>query len=203
MQQSTTSELTSSDAEDFIPRTNYQVAKPYDEYIAAYPKWHDEPSSIYFRLAWREMCDSATVRTLHSALLPPGLLMSAGCLSLTTEDLTDLAVMSGFTSSLTADFLIKVMGVGHVKTSRLGKIPHVREPPTRIQLAAPHSPPECLVRPYAPLWEELYDEAWQQDSWVPRIGVDYDGRTPTRRGQARSGSGRHPYAAPLTAAKHS
>lgn len=31
--------------EDFIPRTNYQVAVPYPEYISAYPKWHGKPSS--------------------------------------------------------------------------------------------------------------------------------------------------------------
>ena len=36
----------------------------------------------------------------------------------------------------------------------------------------------CLVRPYAPLWEELYEKSWQQDSWVPHIGVDYANRSP-------------------------
>ena len=58
--------------ENFIPRTSYRIGKEYSEYVAAYPKWHGEASSGRFRLAWREMSDSATVRTLHSALLPPG-----------------------------------------------------------------------------------------------------------------------------------
>ncbi|WP_338836933.1 Eco57I restriction-modification methylase domain-containing protein [Gordonia polyisoprenivorans] len=164
--------------DDFIPRTNYQLARPYDEYIAAYPKWHDEPSSSFFRLAWREMCDSATVRTLHSALLPPGPAHVGGLLSLTTEDLTDLAVMSAFTSSLAADFLIKVMGVGHVKTSALGKIPHIRNHPLESALLLRVLRLNCLARPYAPMWEELYDAAWQQDSWVPGLGFDYASRSP-------------------------
>ncbi|MGZ9884605.1 hypothetical protein ACXN1G_11740 [Rhodococcus ruber] len=36
----------------------------------------------------------------------------------------------------------------------------------------------CLVRPYAPLWDELYNDAWTRDSWVPHIGVDYTDRAP-------------------------
>ncbi len=163
--------------EGFIPRTNYQLAKPYDEYIAAYPKWHGEPSSSFFRLAWREMCDSATVRTLHSAILPPGPTHVGGLLSLTTKDLTDLVIMGAFTGSLTTDFLIKVMGVGHVKTSALEKIPHVRNHPLESALLLRTLRLNCLVRPYAPLWEELYDNSWQEDSWVPGVGVDYAGRT--------------------------
>ncbi|MFD1811785.1 DNA methyltransferase [Rhodococcus gannanensis] len=164
--------------EDQISRTNYQVAKPYDEYISAYTKWHEDPSSSFFRLGWREMCDSATVRTLHSALLPPGPAHVGGILSLTTDDLTDLAVMSAFTSSLVADFLIKVMGVGHVKTSTIGKVPHIRNQPLESALLLRTLRLNCLVHPYALLWGELYDDAWQMDSWVPGIGVDYADRAP-------------------------
>ncbi|BCI83067.1 restriction endonuclease subunit M [Mycolicibacterium sp. TY66] len=167
--------------EDFIPRTNYQIARPYDEYIAAYPKWNSEPSSNYFRLSWREMCDTATVRTLHSAVIPPGPAHVGGLLSLSVADPTDLAVMTAFTGSIVADFLIKVMGVGHVKTSALGKIPHVRNHVLEPQLLLRTLRMNCLVRPYAPLWEELYDDAWQQHSWVPHIGVDYADRSPLGR----------------------
>jgi len=59
-------------AEDFIPRTNYQVAGSYSEYLAAYPKWDGEPSSARFRLAWRRMGQAANSRTLHSAIVPRG-----------------------------------------------------------------------------------------------------------------------------------
>ena len=48
-------------SETFIPRTSYQPAKPYAEYIAAYPHWSQKPSSSYFRLAWRRMAQSANV----------------------------------------------------------------------------------------------------------------------------------------------
>ncbi|WP_416383098.1 DNA methyltransferase [Nocardia cyriacigeorgica] len=164
-------------SETFIPRTNYQVARPLPDYVAAYPKWNDEPSSKYFRLAWREMCDAATVRTLHSALIPPGPTHVGGILSLAVDTSADLAVMAAFTSSLIADFLIKVMGVGHVKTSTLGKIPHIRHHPLEPQLIFRTLRLNCLVREYAPLWDELYSDEWQQDSWVPGIGPDFRDKT--------------------------
>jgi len=165
-------------SEDFIPRTNYQVAKPAAEYLAAYPKWHGEPSSSYFRLAWRRMADSATVRTLHAAIIPPGpchvdLIRTGGF-----SDPKDLVVANGTWSSLIADFFVKVAGLSELKYGSVGRIPHIRNHPLESQLILRTLRLNCLVRPYAPLWEELYDENWQQDSWVPHLGVDYKDRAP-------------------------
>lgn len=165
-------------SEDFIPRTNYQVAKPYAEYIAGYPRWHSEPSSTYFRLAWRAMADPATVRTLHSALIPPGPAHVLGLFSLTTSSLTDLVCVAAFSSSLVADFLIKVTGIVNIKIGVLNKIPHIRNHVLEPQLCLRVLRLNCLVRPHAPLWEGLHDYSWQQDSWVPHIGVDYPTRAP-------------------------
>jgi hypothetical protein len=160
----------------FIPRTNYQRAIPASQYEAAYPKWGDQPSNTYFRLAWREMCDSATVRTLHSAILPPGPAHVGGILSLATPDATDLAVAAGTTASIVADFMIKVIGVGHVKVGTLGSLPHVRGHDLEPQLILRALRLNCLIREYAPLWEELYDSAWQRDAWVPEVGAPYPSR---------------------------
>jgi hypothetical protein len=163
--------------EDFIPRTNYQVAKPYAEYIAAYPKWHSETSSNYFRLAWRRMADSATVRSLHGAILPPGPCHVHPVLSATIVDSLNTVVAAGMWSSLPVDFFVKAAGVAELGQSVVRLLPHVRGHSLETQLALRTLRLNCLVRPYAPLWEELYDKAWQQDSCVPHIGVDYAGRT--------------------------
>ena len=164
--------------EDFIPRTNYQIAKPYGQYIAAYPKWHGEPSSAYYRLAWRAMADSATVRTLHSAVIPPGPTHVLGLFSLTAPDLIEVVRAASFTSSLVADFLVKLTGVANIKIGVLSKMPHVRDHALESQIILRTLRLNCLVRPYESLWEELYDKSWQEDSWVPHIGVDYAGRAP-------------------------
>lgn len=164
--------------EEFIPRTNYRVGKSLNEYLAGYPQWNANPSCEYFRLAWREMCDSTTSRTLHGALLPPGPCHVDGLLSVSVSASIDLVVMAGATSSVLSDFLIKVMGIGHVKTSAATKLPHIRGHALEPQLVLRTLRLNCLVRPYAPLWDELYSEGWQQDSWVPHIGVDYGDRSP-------------------------
>ena len=165
-------------SDDFVPRTNYQLAKPYDEYIAAYPKWHGEPSSSFFRLAWRRMADSATVRTLHSAIVPPGPCFVGTVLSAELPTFTDLAVASGIWSSLPADFFIKAAGVSELKHGVTRRLPHVRNHPLESQLILRTLRLNCLVRPYAPLWEELYNAAWQQDSWASGIGAGYADRAP-------------------------
>lgn len=164
---------------DFVPRTSYQRAMPYPEYIAAYPKWHGEPSSTYFRIAWREMAQPGNVRTLHSALIAPGSTHVHAMHTFTLPRMNrTLAFIAGVSHSIAADFMTKVIGSGHVKASTWLQIPcpahHLLEPQLLLRTLRLN----CLVRPYAPLWEELYDKAWQQDSWVPHIGVDYAGRTP-------------------------
>jgi len=163
-------------SEEFLPRTNYQVAKPYPEYIAAYPKWNGEPSSSFLRLAWRRMADSATVRTLHSAIIPPGPCHTHGVLDAGFSASVDLVVANGFWSSLPVDFFIKAAGVSEINQSVVRRLPHVRNHALEAQLLVRTLRLNCLVRPYALLWEELYETAWQRDLWVPHIGVDYSDR---------------------------
>lgn len=163
----------------FIQRTSYQRSMPYVEYIAAYPKWHGKPSSNFFRIAWREMAQPGNVRTLHSALIAPGPTHVHAVHSFTLPgDNRLLAFMAGVSHSIAADFMVKVIGSGHVKASTWLQIPVPTNHLLDMQLLLRTLRLNCLVRPYSPLWEELYDKAWQKDSWVPHIGVDYTGRTP-------------------------
>ncbi|MGQ9410285.1 Eco57I restriction-modification methylase domain-containing protein [Mycolicibacterium gilvum] len=164
--------------EDFIPRTSYQIAKPYADYIAAYSKWHDRPSSTYFRLAWREMCQPGNVRTLHAALVPPSPTHLYTLYSIGGIPHRDLSVAAGIQASVVADFVVKVSSSGHINSGNFSKLPLIRNHALEPQLLLRALRLNCLVRPYAPLWEELYNDAWQHDLWVPHIGVDYADRTP-------------------------
>lgn len=164
--------------QDFIPRTSYQVAKPYKQYIAAYPKWNEQPSSNFFRIAWRRMGQPANVRTLHSALIPPGPCHVHPVLSASFETPVDLVVTQGFWSSAPIDFFIKAAGISELNQGVVRRLPHVRSHALESQLVLRTLRLNCLVRPYAPLWQELYNAAWQQDSWVPGAGVDYADRAP-------------------------
>lgn len=163
---------------NFIPRTNYQVAKEYKDYIAAYPKWGNQPSSSYFRIAWRRMADSATVRTLHPAIIPPGPCHVHPVLTARVANDLNTVLAVGIWASLPADFLVKAAGVTELSQNVVRRLPHVRNHALQSRLLLRILRLNCLVTPYAPLWEELYDKSWQQDSWVPHIGVDNVDRIP-------------------------
>ncbi|MEV6432489.1 DNA methyltransferase [Nocardia sp. NPDC051463] len=159
--------------DNFIPRTNYQPARPLAEYQAAYPKWNNQPSSFYFRLAWRRMADSATVRTLHSAIIPPGPCHVFTVRSLITPTHRDLALAAGIWSSIVTDFQVKVSGVADITTSTISRFPHIQDHPLSQQLIHRSLRLNCLVAPYAPLWSELFDPSWNEDTWAPRIEPGY------------------------------
>lgn len=163
--------------ESFIPRTNYQVARRLPDYLAAYPKWDGEPSSSYFRLAWREMCDIATVRTLQSALLPPGPAHIHAVHSLTLlNDERSLVKLAGISHSIVADFMIKIIGNAHIKPSTWLQFPFPKSHPLESHLLLRTLRLNCLTHPYAPLWSKLYSPTWRKDSWVPEIGATYADR---------------------------
>ncbi|WP_181699357.1 DNA methyltransferase [Nocardia sp. GTS18] len=160
---------------EFIPRTSYQPAKRPDEYIAGYPKWHSQPSSHFYRLTWRAMGQSANVRTIHSALIPPGPTHVLGLFSLTFDDLADLAIAGGITASLPADYMVKVTGVTNIKIGILGQVPHIRHHPLENHLIHRTLRLNCLTQAYAPLWSELFSPEWLKDSSVPNLGNAYYG----------------------------
>lgn len=162
--------------QDFIPRTNYQVGKSYPDYLAGYPKWHGESSSAHFRLAWRRMGQPANVRTLHPAIVPPGPCHVHPVLSARIGDDRNTVIAAGIWASIPADFFIKAAGVSELSQGVVRRLPHVRDHALEPLLLLRTLRLNCLVHAYSPLWRDLYDPVWQQDSWVPHIGVDYPGR---------------------------
>jgi len=152
-----------------ISRTNYQRANPEAEYVAGYPLWNGTPANRFWRLAWRNMVDSSTVRSLHAALLPPGPTHVHVVHSLTTPEWWDLAVVAGMWASLPADFLVKVSGVSKVQAEFASRFPHPRDHTLIPELILRALRLNCLTADYAPLWEELFDPAWQRDFWARDI----------------------------------
>lgn len=163
---------------DFIPRTNYQIAKSYDEYLEAYPGWTAQRSTQEFRLAWRKMADAATVRTLHSAIICPGPTHLHSLLSMQFNYVQDLAAGAAFSSSLVSDFLIKLSGSANINSGLMARIPCIRDHPLEPQLQLRTLRLNCLNRAYSPLWQELYDPSWKLESWVPKVGFGYADRAP-------------------------
>ncbi|WP_280508090.1 Eco57I restriction-modification methylase domain-containing protein [Nocardia flavorosea] len=182
---------------DFIPRTSYQRAVEASSFRSAYPKWDSKPSSDFFRIAWREMCEPANVRTLHATLLPQGPTHIHAVHSLTLQgDNKGLVVLAGVSHSIIADFMIKVIGNAHIKASTWLQLPHPTGHTLEEHLIVRTLRLNCQVAPFADLWNELYNPSWQQDSWTPGLapapttalnaaGPRWDSHTPLRSASDR------------------
>lgn len=162
---------------DFIPKVNYERVGDYEDYVSTYTKWDGRPANEFFRLAWREMCNAANVRTLHAAILPPGPTHVLTVHSVGDIPMIDIAVAAGMACSIVADFMTKISTSGHINVGAVGRLPHIRGHVLESQLVLRALRLNCLLRPYAQMWESLYQAVWRQDSWVAHIGVDNESRT--------------------------
>ena len=154
----------------FIPRTRYQVAKPWPEYLAGYPQWAGRPSNDYYRVAWRRRLDTNMERTVISCLLPPGPCHVHQMVTAHLNDNRTTAVLSGFLSSLTVDFLIRTANFGDLVMGVLGVVPFLRDSPLHEHLLHRVLLLNCLTANFAELWEEVFSPAWRNDGWVAGVG---------------------------------
>jgi hypothetical protein len=139
-----------------------------DAYLAGYSRWDDKPTNSFFRLAWRNMVDSSTERTLHAALIPPGAAHVHTVHSLRL-DAVEISVAAGVWSSLPLDFFVKVTGVSKVQAETAARVPHPRDHPLVPALTLRALRLNCLTADYEPLWQEVFGahgHVWAHDSWT-------------------------------------
>ena len=115
------------------------------------------------------MAKSGNERSLQPALIPPGPTHVNPVLSMTTPQLLDLAIAVGIWSSLVVDFLVKAADTSEINQSVIRRFPHPNEHELVPELVLRALRLNCLTADYAPLWEELCNPAWQQDSWTREI----------------------------------
>ncbi|ACU98479.1 Eco57I restriction-modification methylase domain-containing protein [Saccharomonospora viridis] len=163
--------------ERVIPRTNYQRACDRDRYEAGLTQWNGRPYTDYYRLAWRRMTQSGLERALSSALVPPGPAHVDAVHTLAGGSNHDTALISGLWSSIPFDYLVKVSGASKVNKEMVDRFPAPLDHPAAPYLLLRTLRLNCLTRDYAPLWEELYEPAFAEDSWTepfadwPTLGV--------------------------------
>jgi hypothetical protein len=75
-------------------------------------------------------------------------------------------------ASVPVDFFVKAAGQGELNQGFVRRFPHVQNHALEQQLIFRTLRLNCLVRPYTSLWEELFDQGWQQDGWAPGVGLD-------------------------------
>ncbi|AQS69865.1 Eco57I restriction-modification methylase domain-containing protein [Streptomyces pactum] len=125
------------------------------------------PYSEFYRVAWREMIATNTERSLFAALIPPGANHIHAVRSAALPSLRLTALTAGFFASIALDYLLRSSGRGHLATSDARVMPApTPDHPLGQALLLRTLRLNCQTSVYAPLWEELYDSVWQQDTWA-------------------------------------
>lgn len=163
--------------EKVIPRTNYQRATDLKTYNANLKRWGTVPFTEYWRVFWRRRVDAGTERTLEAALFPPGPAHVHTVHSLAASSKRETVLICGIWASIPFDYLVKVSGKSDVQDELIDRFPAPFTHSAASSLVLRALRLNCLTSDYAPLWEELYDDRFGEDSWTapfndwPRLGV--------------------------------
>lgn len=129
----------------------------------------------HFRLINREMIGPSAERTFITAMVPPGAAHVNTVLAHVFLHRLTLVSALAWMHSVPIDFRVKSTGMGHANTTLVGQLPmpdHYDPRPVARALAL-----NCLTTHYAPLWEEVFDLEFTDQSWSqpdnPRLPDDF------------------------------
>ncbi|MER5962785.1 DNA methyltransferase [Streptomyces sp. NPDC002057] len=129
--------------------------------------WAARPYSRFFRVAWRRQIASNTERSLFAALIPPGAAHVHMMHSAALDTTRNTALTAGFWASLPLDYFLRATGRGDLQVGEAQVMPaHTPGHPLEQALLLRTLRLNAQTNAYAPLWEELYDPAWQQETWA-------------------------------------
>ena len=149
-----------------------------------------EPVSTRFRAISREMLDPSTERTLRTAVVPPGPYFLNTVVSVSHENPRQTLLWAGISSSLLLDFVVKILGLKHLRSNFVEALPVIDGPlaePLILRILRLN----CISSDYKPLWDSVFQGEWMSDSWtmgVPShlsplgaVGRTWTSTTPLRR----------------------
>ena len=165
-----------------LPWTNYKRECSRDMYDSATPRWGDLLATQYWRVAWRNMTQPGSERSLHAAIIAPGAAHVNAVHSLAicsegggvdqfvngagSQGLLRTALVAGFWSSLPFDYLVKVSGASKVNVEMIDRFPAPVDHPAWRLLLLRTLRLNCLTGDYAPLWNALYLPGFSDDTWT-------------------------------------
>ena len=162
-------------AANAVPTTKYRRACDLGQYRRAQDQWLDlnlaepteRPYSEFYRLTWREMIADNSERSLISCLFPPGPAHIHAVRSMALSSNLETVLNAGFWGSLVLDYLLRVTGRAHLDvTDARAMLAAEKRHPFAGSLVLRTMRLNCVTDAYADLWGELYNPAWQAESWV-------------------------------------
>ncbi|KDA44277.1 class I SAM-dependent DNA methyltransferase [Frankia sp. B2] len=167
-----------------------------DEAVAAYLRGRARrPYTDFFRVAWRRRIANNTFRSHFVALIPPGPAHIHAVHSMSLDSNRETALTAGFWSALAVDYFVRVTGRSDLEVTDANILPApIVDHPLAGAILLRTLRLNCLTSAYAPLWSEVFDQAWGDDGWViptpntPPLGdvrPEWDVRSPLRTELAR------------------
>jgi hypothetical protein len=152
-------------SDNYMPRTNYLINYENQNIHEVVPVWNDKPLTSYFRQAFRAMLNPAISRTLIGAILPKGASHINALRSIAFRDNKLLILISGLSSSIIYDFIIKSTG----KQNLFGLFDMFPVPPiTPFMFNAINNRVlrlNCVTNHYAELWETQASDNIIHENW--------------------------------------
>lgn len=171
--------------DDFVPRAKYEQACDQETYDARQVKcdWDKvlsvvssengnieveqcAPFDRHWRLAYRSFVGTDSERTLTGGLIPPSVSYINKIESIATKTTTSLLSIAGSFISIPFDSYIRQIGKSSLLPSLMMSLPVCEYDSTQNAVFVRVAGLNCLVTPYAPLWEKVFDHEWNNDSWT-------------------------------------
>lgn len=152
-------------SDSYTIRTKYQPACDMDEYIRRIPStpWGKKVTDDY-RIINREMVGCTSERTLTCAIACKGIAHVNTVFSVSIKNRVDMVCLAACEASVAYDFFVKALGKNHVNysTNMLFPLLEGKNHPNLLVRALLLN---CLTRYYAPLWKDVWEDRFLQDSW--------------------------------------
>lgn len=161
--------------ENYVQRTNYTPVIGIDQYkslIRGFQTGQDEEGRPvyedwvdYYKIGFRKMLSQAGERTLTCAIMMKGTAHTGACVSVSFRSNADMVEFAALSASLLFDFYMKTVASQNLNTHKFMPYPLGVAPQYLAPLSLRALLLNCLTRPYAKLWEEMWRDEYKADSW--------------------------------------
>lgn len=160
---------------DVYQRTNYIPCIEKNEYRSQIVGFHigkDEAGNDiydnyidYYKVTLRCMLSQAGERTLICAVLPRRTAHINAVISVAFRHGNDCVDMAALFASIPYDFYTKTIGIGQMGKDMLSKYPLGIDNKYNSSMRSRVLLLNCLTVHYADLWQEVWNEAYKQETW--------------------------------------
>ena len=165
--------ILSSIDDSYIQSTNYIPNIPKKDWIVRTKGFSFVENGVQkfnnwidlYKLGFKEYVGATSERTIIPAIILPKVAHINTIQSISFKDVFLLVEETGLAASLVVDFYFKTIGSSHVTPGRIASFPlgvsmrFKSHPYSRTLLL------NCLTVHYSDLWQEMWDEAYKQETW--------------------------------------